>query len=161
MLIKFSKLAASIPSAPKYKEYIMKNYFKIQLPAIGENEGFARNVRSAFVLPLSPTIEEINDLKTAVSEAVTNCVVHAYCNNDGIIEMSAEILDNTLTVIISDKGKGIADIEMARTPMYTSGGDERSGMGFTIMETFMDDLKIYSAPNKGTSITMTKTFSVC
>ena len=139
----------------------MKNYFKIQLPAIGENEGFARNVISAFVLPLSPTIEEINDLKTAVSEAVTNCVVHAYSNNAGIIDISAEILDNTLTVIISDKGKGIADIEKARTPMYTSGGDERSGMGFTIMETFMDDLKVYSSPNQGTSITMTKTFGVC
>ena len=139
----------------------MKNYFKIQLPAIGENEGFARNVISAFVLPLSPTIEEISDLKTAVSEAVTNCVVHAYSNNAGIIDISAEILDNTLTIIISDKGKGIADIEKARTPMYTSGGDERSGMGFTIMETFMDDLEICSTPNQGTSITMTKTFGVC
>ena len=107
------------------------------------------------------SLKEINDLKTAISEAVTNCVVHAYSNNAGIIDISAEILDNTLTVIISDKGKGIADIEKARTPMYTSGGDERSGMGFTIMETFMDDLKICSTPNQGTSITMTKIFGVC
>lgn len=139
----------------------MKNYFKIQLPAIGENEGFARNLISSFVLPLSPTIEEINDLKTAISEAVTNCVVHAYANNEGIIEITAEMSENTLTVTISDFGKGIADIEKAKSPMYTSGGDERSGMGFTIMETFMDTLDVYSDVDKGTTVTMSKTFGVC
>ena len=139
----------------------MKNYFKIQIPAIGENEGFARNVISSFVLPLSPTVEEINDLKTAMSEAVTNCVVHAYDKKEGVINISAEINENTLTVTISDFGKGIADVEMARTPMYTSGGDERSGMGFTIMETFMDTVDITSTIGQGTSVTMTKQFGVC
>lgn len=139
----------------------MKNYFKIQLPAIGENESFARSILSSFVLSLSPTIEEINDLKTAISEAVTNCVVHAYNKNDGVIEIFAEINENLLSVTISDFGKGIADIEKAKTPMYTSGGDERSGMGFTIMETFMDTLEVSSKLGEGTSVTMTKTFGIC
>lgn len=139
----------------------MNNYLKMQIPAIGENEAFARNTLSSFILPLSPTIEEINDLKTAISEAVTNCVVHAYENEGGIISISANINKNTLTVTISDTGKGIEDIEMARTPMYTSGGDERSGMGFTIMETFMDSVEIVSNLGQGTSVTMTKQFGVC
>ena len=139
----------------------MNNYLKMQIPAIGENEAFARNTLSSFILPLSPTIEEISDLKTAISEAVTNCVVHAYENEGGIISISANINKNTLTVTISDTGKGIEDIEMARTPMYTSGGDERSGMGFTIMETFMDSVEIVSNLGQGTSVTMTKQFGVC
>jgi stage II sporulation protein AB (anti-sigma F factor) len=147
--------------AQKYKELIMKNYFKIQLPAIGENEGFARNIISSFVLSLSPTIEEINDLKTAISEAVTNCVVHAYDHNEGIIEISAQIDENTLSVTITDFGKGIADVETAMTPMYTSGGDERSGMGFTIMETFMDTMQVTSTLGSGTTVTMTKKIGVC
>ncbi len=139
----------------------MNNYFKMQIPAIGENEAFARNTLSSFILPLSPTIEEISDLKTAISEAVTNCVVHAYENGNGIISISASINENTLSVTISDNGKGIEDVEMARTPMYTSGGDERSGMGFTIMETFMDSVEIISTLGQGTSVTMTKRFGVC
>ena len=139
----------------------MKNYFKIQLPAIGENESFARNIISSFVLSLSPTIEEINDLKTAISEAVTNCVVHAYDHNEGIIEISAQIDKNTLSVTITDFGKGIADVETAMTPMYTSGGDERSGMGFTIMETFMDTMQVTSTLGSGTTVTMTKKIGVC
>ena len=139
----------------------MNNYLKMQIPAIGENEAFARNTLSSFILPLSPTIEEISDLKTAISEAVTNCVVHAYENEGGIISISANINKNTLTVTISDTGKGIEDVEMARTPMYTSGGDERSGMGFTIMETFMDSVEIVSNLGQGTSVTMTKQFGVC
>jgi stage II sporulation protein AB (anti-sigma F factor) len=139
----------------------MKNYFKIQLPAIGENEGFARNIISSFVLSLSPTIEEINDLKTAISEAVTNCVVHAYDHNEGIIEISAQIDENTLSVTITDFGKGIADVETAMTPMFTSGGDERSGMGFTIMETFMDTMQVTSTLGSGTTVTMTKKIGVC
>lgn len=138
----------------------MDNYFKMQLPAISENEAFARNTLSAFVLQLSPTIEEINDLKTAISEAVTNCVVHAY-EDTGIVSIVAEIHDNTLFVTISDNGKGIEDIEKAREPMYTSGGEERSGMGFTIMETFMDSVEILSDLGQGTSVTMTKTFGQC
>ena len=139
----------------------MKNYFKIQLPAIGENESFARNIISSFVLSLSPTIEEINDLKTAISEAVTNCVVHAYDQNEGVIEISAQIDENTLSVTIVDFGKGIADVEIAMTPMYTSGGDERSGMGFTIMETFMDTMQVTSTLGSGTTVTMTKKIGVC
>lgn len=139
----------------------MKNYFKIQLPAIGENEAFARNLISSFVLTLSPTIEEINDLKTAISEAVTNCVVHAYEKKDGIINISAELNENTLSVTISDFGKGIQDVEKAKMPMYSSGGDERSGMGFTIMETFMDSLEVTSTLGKGTTVSMSKTFGVC
>ena len=129
----------------------MDNYFKMQIPAISQNEAFARNAVSAFALTLSPTIEEINDVKTAVSEAVTNCVVHAY-DDFGAISIISEIHDNVLFVTISDNGKGIEDIDKAREPMYTSGGDERSGMGFTIMETFMDTVEIVSAPGQGTTI---------
>lgn len=138
----------------------MDNYFKMQIPAKSENEAFARNTLAAFVLPLSPTVEELNDLKTAVSEAVTNCVVHAY-DGDGSVAIVAEIHDNMLFVTISDNGKGIEDVDKAREPMYTSGGDERSGMGFTIMETFMDSVEITSSIGQGTSVTMTKSFGVC
>ncbi|MBR2956384.1 MAG: anti-sigma F factor [Clostridia bacterium] len=138
----------------------MDNYFKMQIPAISQNEAFARNAVSAFALTLSPTIEEINDVKTAVSEAVTNCVVHAY-DDFGAISIISEIHDNVLFVTISDNGKGIEDIDKAREPMYTSGGDERSGMGFTIMETFMDTVEIVSAPGQGTTITMSKSFKSC
>ena len=138
----------------------MDNYFKMQIPAISQNEAFARNAVSAFALTLSPTIEEINDVKTAVSEAVTNCVVHAY-DDFGAISIISEIHDNVLFVTVSDNGKGIEDIDKAREPMYTSGGDERSGMGFTIMETFMDTVEIVSAPGQGTTITMSKSFKSC
>ena len=138
----------------------MTNNFKMQIPAISQNEAFARNTISAFVLSLSPTIEEINDIKTAISEAVTNCVVHAY-DAEGIITIEAEIKDNVLFVTISDNGKGITDIEKAREPMFTSGGDERSGMGFTIMETFMDSVEITSTVGQGTSVTMTKAIKSC
>ena len=138
----------------------MDNYFKMQIPAISQNEAFARNTLAAFVLCLSPTIEELNDLKTAVSEAVTNCVVHAY-DDYGAISIVGEIRDNVLFVTISDNGKGIEDVDKAREPMYTSGGDERSGMGFTIMETFMDSVEIISTVGQGTTITMTKAFKSC
>ncbi len=138
----------------------MNNYFKMQIPAISENEAFARNTLSAFVLALSPTVEELNDLKTAVSEAVTNCVVHAY-EEAGSISIVAEIHNNVLFVTISDNGKGIEDVEKAREPLFTSGGDERSGMGFTIMETFMDSVEISSTVGLGTSVTMSKSFGTC
>ena len=138
----------------------MDNYFKMQIPAISQNEAFERNTLAAFVLCLSPTIEELNDLKTAVSEAVTNCVVHAY-DDYGTISIVGEIRDNVLFVTISDNGKGIEDVDKAREPMYTSGGDERSGMGFTIMETFMDSVEIISTVGQGTTVTMTKAFKSC
>lgn len=136
----------------------MKNYFKLQIPAIGENEAFARNALAAFVLPLSPTVEEINDLKTAVSEAVTNSVVHAY-DNDGEIEITALIEGNTLTATIQDFGKGIDNVEQAREPFFTTRAeDERSGMGFTIMETFMDKVSVRSNIGQGTTVVLKKSF---
>lgn len=137
----------------------MDNYFKMQIPAMGENEAFARNVLASFSLDLSPTVEEINDLKTAVSEAVTNCVVHAY-DKDGIIDISAEIHGNILYVTVTDYGKGIEDVRLAREPFYTTRqSDERSGMGFTVMETFMDEVEVASEKGLGTSVTMKKVFS--
>lgn len=136
----------------------MDNYLKLQIPALSKNEAFARNALAAFVLDLSPTVEEINDLKTAVSEAVTNSVVHAY-DGDGVIEIAAEIDEKTLFVSISDFGKGIADVNQAREPFFTTKEDkEHSGMGFTIMETFMDELEIISSEGNGTTISMKKTF---
>lgn len=136
----------------------MDNYLKMQIPALGRNEAFARNALAAFVLDLSPTVEELNDLKTAVSEAVTNSVVHAY-DGDGLIEIAAEIDDKTVYVTVSDFGKGILNVEEAREPFFTTKGDEeRSGMGFTIMETFMDELKVESTPKIGTTVIMKKTF---
>ncbi len=137
----------------------MDNYFKMQIPAIGENEAFARNVLASFSLDLSPTVEEINDLKTAVSEAVTNSVVHAY-DKDGVIDLSAEIHGNVMYVTITDYGKGIEDVRLAREPFYTTRkSEERSGMGFTVMETFMDEVEVTSEKGIGTSVTMKKVFS--
>lgn len=137
----------------------MTNYFKMQIPSIGENEAFARNVLAAFSLELSPTVEEINDLKTAVSEAITNSVVHAY-DEDGVIDVSAEIHDDALFVTITDYGKGIDDVKLAREPFFTTRPDEeRSGMGFTVMETFMDEVEVISEKGVGTSVIMKKVFS--
>ncbi len=137
----------------------MNNYFYMKLPADGRNEAFARSAVAAFALPLSPTVEQINDLKTAVSEAVTNAVVHAYAGGEGEIELACTLDegDSAITVCVSDKGVGIADVEAAREPFYTTRpDDERSGMGFTIIETFTDSMSIQSAPGKGTSVTMKK-----
>ena len=136
------------------------NDFRINMPSKSINEGFLRTVCAAFSGLCDPTVEELSDIKTAVSEAVTNCVVHAY-DDFGAISIISEIHDNVLFVTISDNGKGIEDIDKAREPMYTSGGDERSGMGFTIMETFMDTVEIVSAPGQGTTITMSKSFKSC
>ncbi len=135
----------------------MQNYIKIQLPAESRNEAVARNVIASFILDLSPTVEELNDVKTAVSEAVTNAVVHAY-DDGGIVYIYAEFDDNTLSITVTDYGKGIENVEKAKEPFFTTKADEeRSGMGFTIMETFMDNLKIDSRIGEGTSVTMTKT----
>lgn len=137
----------------------MNNSFKMQIPSIGENEAFARNVVASFSLDLSPTVEEINDLKTAVSEAVTNVVVHAY-DEVGVIELSAEIIGNELSVTVKDFGKGIDDVSRAREPFYTTRpDDERSGMGFTVMETFMDEVEVTSEKGVGTTVKMKKVFS--
>ena len=124
------------------------------------NEGFARTTAACFAAQMDPTLDEVNDIKTAVSEAVTNCIVHAYPNELGKIRMKLRLFeDNTLEVVVQDWGVGIADVEQARTPLFTTGSEERSGMGFTIMESFMDALKVKSAPGKGTTVTLRRRIS--
>ena len=131
------------------------NYIKLEFPARAVNEGFARAAVAAFVSQLDPTLTELGDLKTAVSEAVTNAVVHAYPDSLGVVQLRARILPGgELELVVKDKGVGIADVERARTPLYTTGGEERSGMGFTIMEGFTDRLRVRSAPGRGTTVTM-------
>ncbi len=136
-----------------------KNKLKTSFMSIPENESLARVICASFISQLNPTLEEITDVKTAVSEAVTNCIVHAYDNKcDGIIYMDCEIEDNKITVEVKDYGKGIEDIKKAMEPMYTSNPEaERSGMGFTVMETFMDDIAVDSIPGVGTKVHMIKT----
>ena len=124
------------------------------------NEGFARTAAACFAVQLDPTLEELGDIKTAVSEAVTNAIVHGYPENFGRIVMKLRIREgNILEIVVKDWGVGIADVEQARKPMFTTGNDERSGMGFTIMESFMDTLRVRSAPQKGTTVTMRKRIS--
>ena len=131
------------------------NQVILEFPSRSANEGFARTTAACFAAQLDPTLEEVNDIKTAVSEAVTNAIVHAYPNTIGKITLRLRILDDhSLEILVRDKGVGIADVEQARTPMFTTGSEERAGMGFTIMESFMDLLKVRSAPGKGTSVTM-------
>lgn len=135
------------------------NKFEMRLSALSENESFARSCVAAFCLPLDPSIDEINDVKTAVSEAVTNCIVHAYNGApDKYIDMSVTAEEGgRLTVTISDSGCGIEDVEQALQPFYTTKSDEeRSGMGFTIMKTFMDELLVTSQKGRGTQVSMTK-----
>ena len=122
------------------------------------NEAFARITVAAFASQLDPTIEELADIKTAISEAVTNCIIHGYEDTEGNVKIKAKLLEDTLEVEISDNGKGIEDIELARKPLYTTKGNlERSGMGFTIMESFMDEVEIQSVVGIGTKIVMKKT----
>jgi stage II sporulation protein AB (anti-sigma F factor) len=131
------------------------NEMKIILPSHSVNEGAARAAVSSFLIQADPTVEELSDIRTAVSEAVTNAIVHGYPNGLGTITLRCRILkDNVLDIVIKDKGVGIADIEQARQPMYTTGGADRSGMGITIMESFMSDVKIISECGKGTTVHM-------
>lgn len=131
------------------------NYMILEFPSKSTNEGFARSAVACFAAQLDPTLEELGDIRTAVSEAVTNCIVHAYPDAIGSITLRCRILkDNILDIVIKDKGVGIPDLEQARRPAYTTGGAERSGMGFTIMESFMTTLEISSQPGKGTSVHM-------
>ena len=131
------------------------NYITFEFLSRSANEGFARGAVACFAAQLDPTLEELGDIKTAVSEAVTNAIVHAYPDTLGKIVVKAKILEgNILEVTVRDWGKGIADVEQARQPLYTTGGEERSGMGFTIMESFMDKLTVRSAEGKGTRVTM-------
>ncbi len=137
----------------------MDNFMNLTIAAKSCNEAFARSVVAAFAAPLNPTVDEINDIKTAVSEAVTNCIVHAYNHDEsGIIKIEAFLEDSTIHIAISDNGVGISDIEKARQPFFTtkSGDDERSGLGFTVMETFMDSLSVAPNGEKGIVVTMTK-----
>lgn len=136
------------------------NYVSVEFPSRSSNEGFARTVAACFAAQLDPTLEEINDIKTAVSEAVTNAIVHAYPDTIGKVSMKLRLYgDNSMEIVVRDWGVGIADVEQARQPMYTTGGEERAGMGFTIMESFMDKLRLRSAPGKGTTVTMRRTIS--
>ena len=131
------------------------NYMTLEFPSKSTNEGFARSAVACFAAQMDPTIEELGDIRTAVSEAVTNCIVHAYPNGIGIIAMRCRILkDNVLDIVIKDKGIGIQNVDEARRPMFTTGGNDRSGMGFTIMESFMTYFKVTSVPGKGTTVHM-------
>ena len=131
------------------------NYMILDFPSKSCNEAFARSAVACFAAQMDPTLEELGDIRTAVSEAVTNCIVHAYPESLGTITLRCRILkDNILDIVIKDKGVGIADIEQARRPAYTTGGADRSGMGFTIMESFMSNLDIQSSPGKGTTVHM-------
>ena len=132
-----------------------ENYMTLEFPSRSANEGFARAAVACFAAQMDPTLEELGDIRTAVSEAVTNCIVHAYPNGIGNIFIRCRILkDNILDVVIKDKGVGIEDLDKARKPMYTTGGADRSGMGFTIMESFMTSFSVSSKPGKGTTVHM-------
>ncbi len=132
-----------------------ENYMSLEFPSRSSNEAFARAAVACFAAQLDPTLDELGDIKTAVSEAVTNCIVHAYPDTIGPIILKARILaDNVLDIVVKDRGCGIADIEQARKPMFTTGGEDRSGMGITIMESFMTEFRLSSVMGKGTSVHM-------
>ena len=132
-----------------------ENYMTLEFPSKSCNEAFARAAVACFAAQLDPTVEELGDIRTAVSEAVTNAIVHAYPNELGIVTLRCRILKgNVLDIVVKDRGIGIQDIEQAMRPMYTTGGSDRSGMGFTIMESFMTHLEISSEPGKGTTVHM-------
>ena len=138
------------------------NYFDMKLLATSENEAFARNVVASFAVQCNPTIEEINDIKTAVSEAVTNCVVHAYDKNYGVVQIECRMEDKTLEIVVRDFGKGIVDVKEAIEPFFTTApNEERSGMGFTIIETFMEEMSVTSAVGEGTCVRMKKVIKGC
>ena len=131
------------------------NFMILEFPSKSANEAFARSAVACFAAQMDPTLEELGDIRTAVSEAVTNCIVHAYPDGFGTITLRCRILkDNILDIVIKDKGVGIPDVEQARRPTYTTGGADRSGMGFTIMESFMTNFEVSSEPGKGTTVHM-------
>ena len=135
-----------------------ENYVKLSFPALSRNESYARAAVGAFVSQLDPTVDELGSVKAAVSEAVTNCVVHAYseCETVGIINITARIKDEEVYIKITDKGCGIEDVKKAMEPLFTTGGSERAGLGFAVMENFMDKLTVRSKPGRGTVVTMEK-----
>ena len=135
------------------------DYLHAEFPSRSENEGLARIITAAFISRLDPTLEEMDDVKTAVSEAVTNAIIHGYAGGEGVIYLDCQIEQDQLVLQIRDTGVGIDDVTRALEPLYTSKPEEeRSGMGFTMMQTFMDSLVVDSAPGKGTQVTMTKSF---
>ena len=138
----------------------IENHVTLEFPSRSANEGFARTAAACFAAQLDPTLEEVNDVKTAVSEAVTNAIVHAYPDTLGKVSLRLRIREgHVLEIVVNDWGVGIADVDQARTPLFTTGSEERSGMGFTIMESFMDTLKVRSAPGRGTTVTMARRIS--
>lgn len=136
------------------------NEVKLEFPSASANEGFARSAAACFAAQLDPTLEELGDIRTAVSEAVTNAIVHGYPDTLGKITLRLRIFEGHLLEIqVKDRGVGIPDVDKARQPMFTTGGEERSGMGFTIMESFMDAIRVTSAPGRGTTVTLRKRIS--
>ena len=132
-----------------------ENYMILDFPSKSTNEAFARSAVACFAAQMDPTLEELGDIRTSVSEAVTNAIVHAYPDELGIITLRCRILkDNVLDIVVKDRGIGISDVEKAKQPMFTTGGSDRSGMGFTIMESFMTSVSITSEPGKGTTVHM-------
>lgn len=135
------------------------NEIKLEFLSKSSNEAFARIVAAAFVSQLDPTLEELADIKTAVSEAVTNAIIHGYENRQGTIRMNCKLFADSVEIEVIDEGRGIEDIELARQPLYTSRPEmERSGMGFTVMESFMDNVNVISELGKGTTVVLFKTF---
>ena len=133
------------------------NEVTLTFPSRSSNEGFARSAAASFAEQMDPTLNELEDIKTAVSEAVTNAIVHGYPDAIGTVTLKLRVCPgNILELTVKDKGRGIPDVEKARQPMFTTGGAERSGMGFTIMESFMDQLLVRSVPGRGTTVTMKK-----
>ncbi len=143
---------------------MMENKMTVRFSAIGANESFARSVAAAFVASVDPTLEELTEIKTGVSEAVSNSIIHGYREDpSGIVEMECMVSDSrNVTLIIRDRGIGIEDVDRAREPMFTTGKpEERSGMGFTVMESFMDRVEVVSQAGEGTTVTMTKRLDAC
>ncbi len=139
-------------------EKTLENEMKLEFISKSSNEAFARITVAAFASQLDPTIEELSDIKTAVSEAVTNCIIHGYENKQGIVKIQCKLKNDQIIIEISDSGKGIENVDMAKEPLYTTKPNlERSGMGFTIMESFMDEMKVESIVGIGTKVTMKKT----
>lgn len=139
----------------------LQNSFKMELLSKSNNESFVRVAVAAFAAQLDPTIEEINDIKTAVSEAVTNCIVHGYKNTLGKIYITVELLEQRmLRIKIRDRGCGIANVQQAMEPLFTTGGEERSGLGFSVMQSFMDKVGVRSVPGRGTTVTLQKRLSI-
>ena len=138
-----------------------ENELKLILPSRSENESLARSVIAAFVSQLNPRVDELVDIRTAVSEAVTNCIVHAYAGGAGDIVLAARLYKNgRVSIRVQDRGCGIENVEQAREPLFTTGGEERSGLGFSVMESLCDRVRVKSAPGKGTVVTLEKYITV-